>query len=600
MFKIGLYLLTIFFLSSCVKGGGSASNNTNPPPTSGTSLLANIVPSQPSLFLGLNNISTTKSGTFTLTNNGNGPSKNIVVSGAGSSNINLSENCSGKTLQIGESCSVSINFNASTSGSHKKSITISENGKSIVVPVYGYTYNFSELDWMIDTILQKQETSSTSVSLQGSWNYNSNVSHLSSQAIIIDALIKSKQYYSGTLSFSSLLTSNINYQSVPNSSWKPLDLSLYFMAFNSKGTLGYNDDDLIKFNPLDVSSDFDSSFSKWNNSEYQKPKNISASVLTIVNENYKTIYGTDIPNWSSIFSKQLESRKLITTDGSNNVISSTTDITSQLSYLLDPDRLSENGYLENPLKDIYLFFEYFKKTSDTSNLNKMAYFYLNHWEHDVEDLQLSPLNLNLKYNPIEFNYTSFKKPSKLLTTLITDKLWWSIDYSNSASGCYNNSDDFQSLFTTQSTCVSNGFVWKKGFSNTLSCRDISYALLNLVNSYNDGNLASSDKQKASLFVQDGILELKNSLGCGYDNSTKTFLSQDNGNFTYNENNGIALINKIYHRLPDSIVSVDEKMKSYDQLIQELGPGGSLAFDDPSVNPLYLSEALRQLIELKEK
>lgn len=581
MRNIYLVLTLILFLTTgCVKGGGGGDKTDTPnPPTPGTPGTVSLISSTSSVFFGLNNFATPKSKNFTIQNTGTKQSNSIGITNLGSAEITIdASNCSGKKLNPNETCTITTVFNDNgfSPKSFKKTITISDGPRTVIVPLYGYSYNFNEIDYMMEKIIEKQSASTSGGLHEGGWQFNDNVNHLSSNAVIIDALLSAKDLYQGLTNldgFTNLYTPNINFNTTPNSSWKVLDKSLFFMAINDKNTLTYADDSLIKFDPNEVGTEADTSFTKWTDSEYSKPKTLSASVIAIINHNYKLIYGTDLPNYSTLLSTYIDSRKKLTVNGSNVVTGSTSDITAQISYLLNPNRIAASRYIENSFKDINFYFDYFKSINDTTNLNKIAKHYIERWEYNLDELQDTPAvfspSLNLKYNPNEFDYTSFTKPGSDLTTMTTDKLWWTIDYSSSY------------------------------YTNSHSCRDIAYSLLNLVNSYQFGQLTDSEKQSSELLIQDGILELKNLLACSYDDSSKKYLSQDNGNGTFNQNNGIPLILRIYNRLPESILSVDAKIKMYEQFIEELAPGGSLDLDDASSNPLYLSESLKTLMELKD-
>lgn len=591
MKNIYIVLALILFLTvGCIDGGGSGGDKTDNPAPTGTPGTVSLISSTPSIFFGLNNFSTPKSKSFTIQNTGTKQSRPIGVTNSGSEEISIdTSGCLGKKINPNESCTINVVFNdnirscflSSSCGglSFKKTITISDGPRTVVIPLYGYSYNFNEIDYMIEAIISKQSLSTSGGLYKGEWRFNANVNHLSSNAVIIDALISAKDLYQGLKrsdGVTTLYTQNINFNTTPDSSWKALDKSLFFMAINDKNTLTYADDSFIKFDPNEAGTEADISFTKWTNSEYSKPKTLSTSIIEIINNNYKLIYGTNLSNYSTLINTYLDSRKILTIDGSNTITGTASNISAQISYLLNPNRIASSRYIENSFKDINFYFDYFKSINDTTSLNKIAKHYIERWQYDLVELQETPSvffpSLNLKYNTNEFDYTSFTKPGSNLTgnpPMITDKLWWLIDYSSY-------------------------------YINSHSCRDSAYALLNLVNSYKLAQLTDSEKQSAELLIQDGILNLKNLLACSYDDSLKKYLSQNNVNGTFNQNNGLPLILRIYHRLPDSLLSVDAKIKMYDQIIEELSSGGSLDLDDDTTNPLYLSESLKTLIELKDQ
>lgn len=579
-------LSIILFLTNCSKNTGSErTNGADPdivpptqsppnlpePPLDQFPILTNylIKTDKDSIFFGVNNFNIEKTKQIIVSNNGNIDLNNLLITGSGDSQISFNSfDCINKVITINSSCSIYLKFldNSNTANSYKKDITISFGTVSTTVTSYGYSFNFLNIDSLIESIISKQiyENDLTNNIYLGSWRNDENVSSFINNIFITDILYKSRFYYRGDLNingFNSLYSENLNILDQNSSNFKVLDKSLIFLFLNDKNTESRLDDMFISLNKNDSLNDSDYILQKWinSNSGISKPKELSIPAIEVINNLYKLIYGNDFLNYNDISSDYLVSRKLISNN--SEIIS---DISAQLSYILDYNRISSSSYLENGLKEIDLYFNYFNSKNDLDNLYKISKYYIDHWEYNFNELN----EQLLKYNPVEFDYSNFIVTGSSLTNLNNDKLSWITDYSSN---------------------------W---FSNSYSCRDISYALLNLVNSYNFGQLNFNEKLRVENLIKDGLTELKNDLACFYDENNKTFLSQENYYGGYNSNNGIPIILKIYHNLPESIVNVDEKIAIYNQFLNELNQG-SLNIENDNSNPLYTSEIIRILMELKD-
>lgn len=571
-------IIILFFLMGCVKNSGDS--NSTPSPGAKNNSNSNLISDKSSLFLGLNNLGGSKSGSITITNNTTTQTYTLATSIYGDSQFTItSNNCSNKSLEAGESCVIGVNFvdSNTVAKAYKAVVSLANGAKNFTIPVYAYSYNFNELDFFIEKIIEKQSSSTNQASqiYLGSWQTNGNVETLESNAVIVDALLSAYSFYLGNSNpntFTTMSTNNINYQTENFSNWKVLDKSLHFFLYNESNTSAYNDDIPFVIDPNASVNNLETAPNKWSNFGTEKIKNLNLAIVEIINKNYKKIYGSNLPNYESTISGFKDSYKILTTDVSNSVLSQNSSILAQVTYLLNVNTKSSSYYFENSLKSISLLVESLINKNNTVDLQILSQFYLNHWYYDFDDIQdpTNPFVLyqNLKYNEIPFSYSNPIKPHFNLTNLSSDKLWWILDY--------------------------NAY-----FTNNHSCRNIAYALLNLAQIYNGNQLTSNEKIKGYLYLQDGLLELKNYSGCYYDDSSKNFLSQTNLNNTYNENNGIGLILRAYHKIPDSIVSVDAKINIYKQVLTELSAGGSLDLDDPNSNPLYLAETLKAMIELAE-
>lgn len=548
--------LLALLIQGCAKGGDSPPKTNNPTPPTPPANNSILTKSADLGFLGMADLSTDKIKTVTLTNTGTGATNNISVTSSGSSAITITTTCS-TSMAVGQSCTVTAKLNSNINGGYLKTITITGGPATLSIPVYGYVYNNQEINLMISTIVSKQDAL-----VQGSWDFLD--SDLTNVTFIAHALAKAD-----ALSSVALYTPNIDFTSTPSSNWQSVDKALNFLMYRTDNTL-------LEYNPDNVSTDYDTTLPKWSNAVQTKPKQVGPANLFLDNEIYKIIYGTDLPNFSTLYDKYLDSRKIISVNGSNVVTGSTSSIQAQFAYLLDDNRW-ENFGLENSLKELDALFRSLNSMGKTTQIQELSQLMIDHWEYTLPEIQnlndpfLSnqPPNIfnpirNLKYNPNEFDYTTFIIPSDFNTDAQRNiQLWYSSDYLN------------------------------QGYS----CRNISYAVLNLVNAYKYGTWNSSQKAIIENFIKDGLIEIKQSYACKYNASSKKYTSQNIP--TINYNNGLSVIFKIFSKLPDTIVPAQEKKELFDQIVQELNTGGSMDSGNTSqTDPLMLSEMLDIFVDLK--
>jgi len=570
-----LTVLIFLILSSCVKNSNTGSTTPTQP---GTIQSSSVISDKSSLFLGLNDFNSSRNGTILITNNSSSETYTLATTYIGDGQFQiLSNTCNNSKLASNQTCQFSIRFldSGSTAKAYKGIISVINGSKRLDIPLYAYSYNFNELDFLIEKIIEKQvqSTNQSTNKYLGAWQTDTNVSYLESQAVIIDALISGSNFYLGNTNssnFTTLQTSNINFLTEPVSNWKVLDKSLNFLFINDKNTLSNVSDDSFLLLDNSATNDLELSLTKWSQSKTSKVKNLSPALIDTINSNYKKIYNSDITSYSLISNQFKDSFKIISTDTSNQISGQTSSIIAHIVESMNLNTKTSDYFFENSLKSTSLLFDSLKNQNKSSDLADLSKFMINHWYYDFDDIQ-DPTNAfatyqNLKYNSSAFNFTTYTKPSFNLTTLASDKLWWILDY--------------------------NAY-----FTNNYSCRNISYAFLNLAQAYLSGQLTDNEKLKTYIYLQDGLLEIKNYSGCLYDDSSKTFQSHINVNNTYNANNGLGVLLRAYHKVPDGVVSVDSRINLYKQILTELSPGGSLDLDSSSTNPLYLSEVLKAFSEL---
>lgn len=554
-----LFGLLILFVQGCAKGGDSPKAAPPGPVTPSTDVSA-LTNSGTSGFIGMADLSTDKTKVVTLTNTGTKATNNVSISSSGSAAITITTTCAG-VIEIGQSCTITAKLNSAINGGFLKNVTVSGATTSVTVPVYGFVYSNQEISQaLIPSITSKQDAL-----VLGSWDYLD--SDLTNVGFIANALMKADP-----LSSVALFTPSIDFTTVPcpdaqNCSWQSVDKALNYLMYRADNTL-------LELDPAGVGTDYDTALPKWNVSTQTKPKQIGPGLLFRNNEIYKAIYGTDLPNFSTLFDKYLDNRKVIQVNGSNVVTGSVSSISAQFAYLLDDNRWVNYG-MEDAFKELDSLFTALNAKSKTTELQELSQLMVDHWEFTLPEIQnlndpflgnqppniFSPVR-NLKYNPNEFDYSTFIIPGDFASNAERNiQLWYSTDY----------------------------------FNQGQPCRNIAYAVLNLVNAYQYGTWTAPQKTIVENFIKDGLVELKQSYACKYNSSTKKYTSQVSPN-TYN--NGLPVILKIFSKLPDKFVSAQEKKELFDQIVQELNTGGSMDLMDSNGEPLVRAEMLDIFVDLK--
>lgn len=554
------------FLFACSGGGGGGTGGGNTPvnPATNSSILtANTT----NFEIPLADVNQAKVKTIVITNTGTGPTVALSMSITGQSQISVNfSDCQGKILAVSESCSIVFSLTSNIASSYLKTVTVISGGPVLAFPVVGYVYNSAEISYMISKITGKQ-----GIIHQGSWDFLD--SDLANNAFIAHALAKADSYSSVFL-----FTPNINFTTEPSANWLSVDKALNFLLFDTDNTL-------LQFDPAVSGTDYDTIQTKWSDTIYARPKQLSPGLLYKENQIYKIVYGIDFTAFSTVYSKYLDSRKIITVDGANNPTGSTSSPKAQFAYLLDNNRWPSGYFIEDAMKEVNFLFEAYIGLGQTANINELSRIFVQHWEYNMPELQnlVNPLvngtpdifvpGINLRYNPIEFNYTTsiiagdyppYSSGTGFGSGVVNTQLWFVNDYQNHGFGC----------------------------------RNLAYTVLNLVYAYNNGNWTSPEKTQVGNLVKDGIIEMKQSADCKYNSLTKKYTSQNNSPSGFNNNNGLPIIARIYRLLPDSIVPRSEKTDIYNQLVQELAVGGSIDLDNSSGDPLIRAEVLDFLMSLK--
>lgn len=568
--SVGIKILSVLIctslLNSCSGGGGGGTGGDNP--TSPTPSSSSLGITNTSTQLPLANINEVKNLVVTVTNSGAGTTNPLSSTSSGQSQISIDfSNCAGKVLSQNQSCTISVSFQSSLSGVYAKTISVTGGASSLSIPIVGYAYNNNE----IDTIIQKIVAQEGSIE-RGAWSYSRD--DLAYTTFITQALIKGESYTNLLL-----YTPNIDFVNAPcdnlSCSWSTLDKALNYLAYDA------SDNTLLVYDKDSVGTDFDTTQSKWQFNLYTKPKQVSSGLLYQQNKLYKLIYGTDMPNFTTLYNKYLDNRKIISLDNFNNVTGSTSSIKAQLAFLLDDKRWpSSFFYIEDPMKEVLFLFESLKDLNKTTELNELSRLFVLHWEYTFPEIQdlidplisqapglVSPAQ-NLKYNPNEFDYASYQIPGNfppLITGQRNIPLWYINDYQNQGFGC----------------------------------RNLAYTVLNLSYAYLNGNWSSSEKTQVENLVKDGIIEMKQSYACKYNALTKKYTSHIDSPNVFNGNNAVPIIAKIYTILPNSVISAQEKTEIYNQLLQELGTGGSMDLTGNVDESLLLAEVLDFLMSLKQ-
>lgn len=560
--KIFILIPALFLIQSCSGGGGGGTTGGNPTTTNPTSNTSSLQSNLTSYHLPLADINQPKNKTITITNSGTSETSTLTVSVTGESQISSNvTDCQNRSLAVGGTCQITVSLLSPVSGTYSKNISINSGNGILSFNIVGYVYNSAEINFMISKITDKE-----GVLHSGSWDFLD--SDLANNALIIHALGKADAYSSVQL-----YTPNIDFTIEPSSNWLKVDKGLNFLMFDDF------DNSLLVFDKDQVSTDYDTTLSKWSDTIYTKPKQISPGLLYKNNQIYKLIYGVDIPNFTALFDKYQDSRKIINVDGSNNVTGSTSSAKAQFAYLVDDKRWPANYFIENAMKEVMYLFESYKDLNKTTQLNDLSRLMVAHWEYTLPEIQdlfdpllgvspnvVNPIQ-NLKYNPNEFDYSTFQIPGNFPVSPQTTRntqLWFVNDYINQGFGC----------------------------------RNLAYTVLNLVFAYQNGNWTTAEKAQVENLVKAGLIELKQSWACKYNSTTKKYTSQVDGPSLFNNNNAIPIIAKIYHRLPETLVSAVEKKQMFTQLIQELAVGGSIDLDDSNGDPLIRAEALDFLMEIK--
>lgn len=562
-FSLKSYLLisVLTIISACSGGGGGGGGTgggpTAPPVVGASSLSITNTSTQ----IPLANLSETKSLTLTVKNTGSGATNPLSISSSGQSQITVNfSNCVGIVLSQNQTCTITASINSSLAGVYSKNISVVGGSSTLVIPVMGYTYSNNDLDTIVQNIVNQE-----GVLVRGAWSLSRD--DISYSTYITQALIKGESYTNLLL-----YTPNIDFTNTTcdnnSCSWSTLDKALNYLSYDE------NDNTLLVYDKDAVGTDFDTSQTKWSNNIYVKPKQISAGLLYKQNQLYKLIYGTDMPNFSTLYNQYLDNRKIITVNNSNAVTGSTSSIKAQLAYLLDDKRWPSSSPIEDPMKDILFLFESLKEMNKTVELDELSRLYVLHWEYTLPEIQnlvdplisQSPNVVNtpqsLKYNSTEFDYTTYQISGNfppLITGQRNIPLWYVNDYQNQGFGC----------------------------------RNLAYTVLNLTQAYINGNWSSTEKTQVENLLKDGIIEMKQSYACKYNSLTKKYTSQ----ITDPNNNAIAVIAKIYYLLPNTVITAQEKIDMYNQLLQELGTGGSLDIST-SYEPLWLAEVLDFVTGLK--
>lgn len=564
--KVLSLLITMSILNSCSGGGGGGGTGNNPaPPTPSSSSLS---VTNNSTQLPLANINEVKNLVLTVTNTGAGTTSPLSSSSTGQSQISFNfSDCVGKALAPSQTCTISVSFQSSLAGVFSKTISVTGGSSPLSIPIVGYVYNNND----IDTIIQKLVNQEGYIE-RGAWSYSRD--DLAYTTFITQALMKGESYtnlllYTPNIDFANTTCDNVS------CSWSSLDKALNYLSYDE------TDNTLLVYDKDAVGTDFDTTQTKWQFNLYAKPKQVSAGLLYKQNELYKMIYGTDMPNFTALYNKYLDNRKIINLDNVNNVTGSTSSIKAQLAFLLDDKRWpSSFFYIEDPMKEVLFLFESLKALNKNAELYELARLYTLHWEYTLPEIQnlVDPLisqtpdvinpGQNLKYNPTEFNYTSYQIPGNFPPMLSGQRnipLWYVNDYQNQGYGC----------------------------------RNLAYTVLNLSYAYLYGNWSTSEKAQVGNLVKDGIIEMKQSYSCKYNSLTKKYTSHIDSPGVYNQNNAIPVIAKIYTILPNSIISAQEKIEIYTQLLQELGTGGSMNLSGNVDESLLLAEVLDFLMSLKQ-
>ena len=560
MLNFLILILNSAFLISCSGGGGGGGTTGNPTtPTVGTS---NLVITNNKTQIPLANLNELKTFTIQVKNTGTKATNPLSSTSTGQSQISVNfSDCAGKVLNLNESCNIIVSLSSSLSGVYSKTINVLGAASTLSIPVSGYTYNNAEIDYMITKISAKE-----GILQSGSWDFLD--SDVANTTFIANALARADSY-----SQVALYTPNIDFTVIPFSSWATVDKALNFLMFDE------TDNTLLTYNKDSVGTDFDTTQTKWQYNLYVKPKQISPGLLYKQNEIYKIVYGTDIPNFTTIYDQYLDSRKIIELNNINVVTGSTSSIKAQLAFLLDDKRWPSGYFIENAMKEVSFLFESLNGLNKTTQLNELARLLVLHWEYTLPEIQnlvdplisqspnlISPVQ-NLKYNPTEFNYTSYQIPGNFPPTLSGQRniqLWYINDYQNQGFGC----------------------------------RNLAYTVLNMTYAYMYGNWSSSEKTQVENLLKDGLIEMKQSYACKYNSLTKKYTSHIDAPNTYNNNNAIPIIAKIYHLLPNSVITNTEKSDIFNQLLQELATGGSIDLDSNNGDPLIRAEALDFLLSLK--
>lgn len=564
--KLLFLIIFISSLISCSGGGGLTTNNSTTPTNSNTSSLTT---SQLLFNFSLAHINQNKTLTITISNNGNSATSNLSFSMSGESQITtIITGCENISLPVSGSCTMTAVLNSSTSGVFSKTVFVNSGNGILTFNLVGYVFDTNEINDIISRITDKE-----GVLHNGSWDFLD--SDLANVAFISHALAQADSYSSVQL-----FTPNINFATEPSGNWLKVDKALNFLMYDTDNTI-------LTLDKNSGTTDYNTVQTKWSDTIYSKPKQISPGLLFKNNLIYKLIYGVDLPDFTNLFNQYNDSRKIITTDISNNVTGSVSSAKAHFAYLMDDKRwpttdslyTGYSGYfIENAMKELDYLFSAYQSLNKTTELYELSRIMVQHWQYTLPEIQNlnDPLlsstpdifnpGTNLKYNPNAFDYTSYQIPGNFPVS----------------PQVIRNS---QLLFV-------NDYV-DQGFG----CRNLAYTVLNLVNAYEYGNWTTTEKTEVGNLVKDGIVELKQSWSCKYNSTSKKYTSQNNTPSGFNNNNGVPIIAKIYLRLPESIVSITEKKEMFNQIIQEVGVGGSIDLDDASGDPLIRAEVLDLLMLL---
>lgn len=558
-------------LAACSGGGGGAppdsvgnngGNTATPTPVPAS---AKLEADRPLISMGLSNLSVPRTASVTIKNTGGfqtGPLIVRIANGGSPTFTVTSSTCATFQLAPQQTCTVNLQLSSATANGYSSFLFVESGATQLSVPLTGYVMDYADVRSAVSEISAAQNQTDV---LLGSWPASVE-GQLSSHAVILDALVDGRVFYSEA-QYQALY--NTNFTSLPKQNWKTIDKALFYLAYNDIENEG-DPYTLIRFDPDQANTQANESLQKWNLSEYQRPREVSASILYVLNKAYKLTHSkADLPNYSALMTKYIGARRLIDLGG--NQVSPRNDMLAQMGYYFDLTRpVPADHYLENSMKEINLYYDYFNVTNDSVNKKTMAIPFIIHWEESVEDMTAGvdlsadypgvQSQFNLRYNPTEFVYTSGKTP-------LTHP-----DLQNLPSLEFIDTWSFQV------------------FPNSFSCRDYSYALLNYVNSYNNAELTGTAQKTALAELEVAVQSYLPS---------PSICNRQSGVYQPNEDevddNALGVIFNMYSKAPLTTVPVATRIAMFNQIRSSLATNGALR--GANANSLSKAEAIKALAEL---